>query len=166
MLFLSLVDSFFRIWKDKTYGQVLSQIFNYYGKKRSQDRTNQISRKIQAYLSHSSICRKSNLYVTKQYFYILHKFYRRCAFLTPLMLNRKLLLWTFCIDRGFACEWLIGVILWNVNVEFVVFAINNIWYCEQIDIVCLVCLDCGYASSPGRFLAAVHGCGSSCGTFH
>ena len=25
---LSLIDSFFRIWKDKTYGQVLSQIFN------------------------------------------------------------------------------------------------------------------------------------------
>ena len=26
------------------------------------------------------------------------------------MLNQKLLLWTFCIDRGFACEWLVGVI--------------------------------------------------------
>ena len=25
------------------------------------------------------------------------------------MLNKKLLLWTFCIDRGFACEWLVGV---------------------------------------------------------
>ena len=32
------------------------------------------------------------------------KFQRRCAFLTPLMLNQELLLWTFCIDRGFACE--------------------------------------------------------------
>ena len=44
---LSLIDSFFRIWKDKTYGQVLSQIFNYYNETRSQDRTNQISRKVQ-----------------------------------------------------------------------------------------------------------------------
>ena len=25
------------------------------------------------------------------------------------MLNQKLLLWPFCIDRGFACEWLVGV---------------------------------------------------------
>ena len=25
------------------------------------------------------------------------------------MLNQKLLLWTFCIDCGFACEWLVGV---------------------------------------------------------
>ena len=43
---LSLIDSFFRIWKDKTYSQVLllSRIFNYYGETRSQDRTNQISR--------------------------------------------------------------------------------------------------------------------------
>ena len=62
---LSLIDSFFCIWKDKTYGQVLSQIFNYYGETRSQDRTNQLSRKVQAYLSHSSICRESNLYVIK-----------------------------------------------------------------------------------------------------
>ena len=62
---LSLIDSFFRIWKDKTYGQVLSQIFNYYGETRSQDRTNQISGKVHAYLSHFSMCRKNNLYVTK-----------------------------------------------------------------------------------------------------
>ena len=48
---LSLIDSFFRIWRDKTYGQVLSQIFNFYGETRSQDRTNQISRKRPAYLS-------------------------------------------------------------------------------------------------------------------
>ena len=26
------------------------------------------------------------------------------------MLNQKLLLWTFCIDRSFACEWLVGVL--------------------------------------------------------
>ena len=25
------------------------------------------------------------------------------------MLNQKLLLWTFCTDRGFVCEWLVGV---------------------------------------------------------
>ena len=49
---LSLIGSFFRIWKDKNYGQVLSQILNYYGETRSQDRTNQISGKVHAYLSH------------------------------------------------------------------------------------------------------------------
>ena len=26
------------------------------------------------------------------------------------MLNQELLLWTFCVDRGFACEWLVGVV--------------------------------------------------------
>ena len=30
--------------------------------------------------------------------------------LIPLMLNQKLFLWTFFIDRGFACEWLVGVL--------------------------------------------------------
>ena len=62
---LSLIDSFFRIWKDKKYGRVLFQILNYYGETRSQDRTNQISGKVNVYLSHFSMCRKSNLYVTK-----------------------------------------------------------------------------------------------------
>ena len=53
---------------------------------------------------------KSNLYVTKKHLYILHKCFLEeiiheiLAFLTPLMLNQKRLLWTFCIDRGFACE--------------------------------------------------------------
>ena len=40
---MSLIDCFFRTWKDLTYGQVLSKTFNYYGETRSQDRTNQIS---------------------------------------------------------------------------------------------------------------------------
>ena len=62
---LSLIDSLLRIWKDKIYGQVFSQIFNYYGETRSQERTNQISGKVQAHLSYSSMCRKSNLYVAK-----------------------------------------------------------------------------------------------------
>ena len=31
-------------------------------------------------------------------------------YFTPLLLNQKLLLWTFRIDRGFACEWLVGVL--------------------------------------------------------
>ena len=75
MLFMSLLDSFFRTWKDYTYGQVLSQIFNYYGEIRSQNRTNQISVKVHAYLSNSSMCRKSNIYVTKWHCYILHKYF-------------------------------------------------------------------------------------------
>ena len=33
------------------------------------------------------------------------------------MLNQKLLLWTFCIDRGFACEWLVGVNLLQLHSE-------------------------------------------------
>ena len=38
---------------------------NYHGEICSQDRTNQISVKVHAYLSNSSMCRKSNIYVTK-----------------------------------------------------------------------------------------------------
>ena len=43
---LSLIDCFFRTGNDWTYDQVLSQIFNYYVETRSQDRINQISRKV------------------------------------------------------------------------------------------------------------------------
>ena len=48
-----------------TRNSCISLLFNYYGETRSQDRTNQISGKVHAYLSNSSMCRKSNLYVTK-----------------------------------------------------------------------------------------------------
>ena len=41
----------------------------------SQDRTNYISGKVHAHLSNCSMCRKINLNVTKQHFYILHKYF-------------------------------------------------------------------------------------------
>ena len=58
---LLLIDSFFRIWKDKTYGQVLSQIFNYYGETRSQDRTNRnISESTSLYVSFFHVQKKQS----------------------------------------------------------------------------------------------------------
>ena len=65
MLFFVAKDHFFRIWKDKDCGQVLSNIFNYYGETDSQDRTNQVSGKVHAYLPNSFMCKSTNLYVTK-----------------------------------------------------------------------------------------------------
>ena len=47
----------------------------YYGETGSEDRTNQIYGEVHAYLSYSSMCRKSNLYGTKKHFYILHKYF-------------------------------------------------------------------------------------------
>ena len=68
---LSLIDSFFRIWKDKTYGQVLCQIFNYYGETRSQDRTNQSTGLFVSFFhvqKKQSICDKIALLYLHKYF--------------------------------------------------------------------------------------------------
>ena len=69
---LSLIDSFFRIWMDKTYGQVLSQIFNY-------------AVKIEPikYLGKykpiclSSMCRKSNLWQNSIFIFYINTFQRK-----------------------------------------------------------------------------------------
>ena len=93
------------------------RIFNYYGETCSQDRANQVSGKVYAYLSNSFMYKRTNLYVTKQHFYILHNYFSEK--IIHLILEKVNIFDSFNAKQktplmdfrhcGFACEWLVGV---------------------------------------------------------